>query len=117
MPVRLIRRRDQFHLSLAPDAAEQDLDLAVPGGGRQDRPLCSMCGPKFGSMKITQGVRVCREGDERDERHLPGGRQQPLRPYAVYGLRCRNVRSLIFFPDKSRQVPNMRRAELMMASP
>ena len=51
------RRRDQFNLSLDPDTAEQYLDLALPAEGAKTAHFCSMCGPKFCSMKITQEVR------------------------------------------------------------
>ena len=50
-------RRDQFNLSLAPDTAEQYLDLTLPAEGAKTAHFCSMCGPKFCSMKITQEVR------------------------------------------------------------
>lgn len=40
-----------------PDTAEQYLDLALPAEGAWTAHFCSMCGPKFCSMKITQEVR------------------------------------------------------------
>jgi hypothetical protein len=51
------RWRDQFYLSLEPDTAEQYLDLTLPAEGAKTAHFCSMCGPKFCSMKITQEVR------------------------------------------------------------
>jgi phosphomethylpyrimidine synthase len=51
------RWRDQFHLSLDPDTAEQYHDQALPAEGAKTAHFCSMCGPKFCSMKITQEVR------------------------------------------------------------
>jgi phosphomethylpyrimidine synthase len=49
--------RDQFNLSLDPDTAEQYLDLTLPAEGAKTAHFCSICGPKFCSMKITQEVR------------------------------------------------------------
>ena len=51
------RWRDQFHLSLDPDTAEQFHDQTLPAEGAKTAHFCSMCGPKFCSMKITQEVR------------------------------------------------------------
>lgn len=51
------RWRDQFNLSLDPDTAEQYHDQTLPAEGAKTAHFCSMCGPKFCSMKITQEVR------------------------------------------------------------
>ena len=51
------RWRDQFHLSLDPDTAMQYHDETLPAEGAKTAHFCSMCGPKFCSMKITQEVR------------------------------------------------------------
>ncbi len=51
------RWRDQFHLSLDPDTAERFHDQTLPAEGAKVAHFCSMCGPKFCSMKITQEVR------------------------------------------------------------
>ena len=51
------RWRDQFNLSLDPDTAEQYHDQTLPAEGAKTAHFCSMCGPKFFSMKITQEVR------------------------------------------------------------
>jgi len=51
------RWRDQFNLSLDPDTAEQYHDETLPAEGAKTAHFCSMCGPKFCSMKITQEVR------------------------------------------------------------
>ncbi|UAK24401.1 phosphomethylpyrimidine synthase ThiC [Sphingomonas nostoxanthinifaciens] len=51
------RWRDQFNLSLDPDTAEQFHDQTLPAEGAKSAHFCSMCGPKFCSMKITQEVR------------------------------------------------------------
>ncbi|MDQ2103760.1 phosphomethylpyrimidine synthase ThiC [Azospirillum isscasi] len=51
------RWRDQFHLSLDPETAERFHDQTLPAEGAKVAHFCSMCGPKFCSMKITQEVR------------------------------------------------------------
>ncbi len=51
------RWRDQFNLSLDPETAESYHDQTLPAEGAKTAHFCSMCGPKFCSMKITQDVR------------------------------------------------------------
>jgi phosphomethylpyrimidine synthase len=51
------RWRDQFNLSLDPETAERFHDQTLPAEGAKSAHFCSMCGPKFCSMKITQEVR------------------------------------------------------------
>jgi phosphomethylpyrimidine synthase len=51
------RWRDQFNLSLDPNTAEEYHDQTLPAEGAKTAHFCSMCGPKFCSMKITQEVR------------------------------------------------------------
>ena len=61
------RWRDQFHLSLDPETAEAYHDETLPAEGAKVAHFCSMCGPKFCSMKISQEVRdyaVQKEGME-----------------------------------------------------
>jgi phosphomethylpyrimidine synthase len=48
---------DQFNLSLDPDAARAFHDETLPKEAHKVAHFCSMCGPKFCSMKITQDVR------------------------------------------------------------
>ena len=57
------RWRDQFNLSLDPMTAEQYHDQTLPAEGAKIAHFCSMCGPKFCSMKITQEIRdIAQEG-------------------------------------------------------
>ena len=56
------RWRDQFNLSLDPDTAEKFHDQTLPAEGAKLAHFCSMCGPKFCSMKISQEVREAAEG-------------------------------------------------------
>ncbi|MXP45612.1 phosphomethylpyrimidine synthase ThiC [Allopontixanthobacter sediminis] len=51
------RWRDQFNLSLDPDTAEEYHDQTLPAEGAKSAHFCSMCGPKFCSMQISQEVR------------------------------------------------------------
>ncbi len=51
------RWEDQFNLSLDPDTARAYHDATLPAEGAKTAHFCSMCGPNFCSMKITQDVR------------------------------------------------------------
>ncbi|NLX21252.1 MAG: phosphomethylpyrimidine synthase ThiC [Phycisphaerae bacterium] len=51
------RWRDQFNLSLDPETATDFHDQTLPRDGAKTAHFCSMCGPKFCSMEITQQVR------------------------------------------------------------
>ncbi len=51
------RWRDQFHLSLDPETALAFHDETLPAEGAKVAHFCSMCGPKFCSMRISQDIR------------------------------------------------------------
>ena len=51
------RWQDQFNLSLDPDTAREFHDETLPADNAKVAHFCSMCGPKFCSMKISQEVR------------------------------------------------------------
>ena len=51
------RWEDQFNLSLDPETALKFHDATLPAEGAKVAHFCSMCGPQFCSMKITQDVR------------------------------------------------------------
>src|SRR5438046_8139223 len=51
------RWEDQFNLGLDPDKAREFHDETLPQEGAKLAHFCSMCGPHFCSMKITQDVR------------------------------------------------------------
>lgn len=57
---------DQFHLSLDPEKAREFHDQTLPKEAHKTAHFCSMCGPKFCSMKITQDIRneVRREAEQ-----------------------------------------------------
>lgn len=51
------RWRDQFNLSLDPERAAEYHDETLPAEGAKTAHFCSMCGPKFCSMRISQDIR------------------------------------------------------------
>src|SRR5690606_18875040 len=51
------RWEDQFHLGLDPEKAKEFHDETLPKDAHKLAHFCSMCGPHFCSMKITQDVR------------------------------------------------------------
>ncbi len=51
------RWEDQFNLALDPETARAYHDAILPADGAKTAHFCSMCGPKFCSMEITQQVR------------------------------------------------------------
>ncbi len=63
------RREDQFNLSLDPVTARAYHDATLPADGAKVAHFCSMCGPKFCSMEITQQIReaAARQGVSADE--------------------------------------------------
>ena len=71
------RWEDQFNLSLDPDTACAYHDETLPKEGHKSAHFCSMCGPKFCSMKITQDLRAEAEAmagmQEKSAEFLAGG--------------------------------------------
>ena len=51
------RWKDQFNLSLDPDTAKDFHDQTLPSEGAKLAHFCSMCGPKFCSMKISHEIK------------------------------------------------------------
>jgi len=62
------RWEDQFNLSLDPETARDYHDQTLPKDAHKTAHFCSMCGPKFCSMKITQDVRDYAEGLSENEK-------------------------------------------------
>ncbi len=58
------RWRDQFHLSLDPEKAQDFHDQTLPAEGAKLAHFCSMCGPKFCAYKISQEVRDIAAAEE-----------------------------------------------------
>ena len=48
--------QDQFNLSLNPELAQKYHDESLPAKHMKNAKFCSMCGPKFCSMRITQDI-------------------------------------------------------------
>jgi phosphomethylpyrimidine synthase len=68
------RWQDQFNLSLDPDTARDYHDETLPKEAHKVAHFCSMCGPKFCSMKITQDVRdYAATLNDPDKRAIAGG--------------------------------------------
>ena len=63
-PVLSFGWEDQFNLALDPETARQYHDETLPQASGKVAHFCSMCGPKFCSMKITQEVRDYAAGME-----------------------------------------------------
>lgn len=60
------RWQDQFHLSLDPETARRYHDETLPAEGARSAHFCSMCGPQFCSMNLTQDL--CRYAtDDQDQ--------------------------------------------------
>jgi len=72
---------DQFNLSLDPDTARSYHDETLPKEAHKVAHFCSMCGPKFCSMKITQDVRDYAESLSANEKAAlyPEAAQQGMR--------------------------------------
>lgn len=82
------RWRDQFNLSLDPERAMEYHDETLPAEAAKTAHFCSMCGPKFCSMKITQDIRDYAEskGMELDEA-LRGGLEEKAMEFREAGNR------------------------------
>ena len=59
------RWEDQFNLSLDPQRAREYHDQTLPHEAAKTAHFCSMCGPKFCSMKITEQIRAAYSPDQR----------------------------------------------------
>jgi phosphomethylpyrimidine synthase len=77
---------DQFNLGLDPDKARQFHDETLPQEGAKLAHFCSMCGPHFCSMKITQDVRdyAAKQGLSEEEA-LTKGMEEKSREFVEQG--------------------------------
>ena len=73
---------DQFNLSLDPMTAEKFHDETMPKDAHKTAHFCSMCGPKFCSMRITQDIRdYAKKGmDEMSKKFREGGHELYVAP-------------------------------------
>jgi phosphomethylpyrimidine synthase len=82
------RWEDQFNLSLDPETAREFHDETLPAQGAKVAHFCSMCGPHFCSMKITQDVRdyAAQKGLE-DQAALKAGMQEKAEEFKKTGAK------------------------------
>jgi len=82
------RWEDQFNLALDPDTAREYHDETLPAAPAKTAHFCSMCGPHFCSMKITQDVRRYAEEHGLDEQDaLAAGMQEKAAEFSSQGGR------------------------------
>ena len=81
------RWQDQFNLSLDPDKAQEFHDETLPKDAAKHAHFCSMCGPHFCSMKITQDVRdyAAQKGVAADMQVLEQGMAEKAREFREAG--------------------------------
>lgn len=80
------RWEDQFNLSLDPDRAREFHDETLPADGAKTAHFCSMCGPNFCSMKITDDVRrYAEENGLNNEEALAAGMEEKSKEFAEKG--------------------------------
>ena len=81
------RWEDQFNLGLDPDTARAYHDETLPKEGHKIAHFCSMCGPHFCSMKITQDVRdyAAQKGLETIDVAMESGLEEKAREFREQG--------------------------------
>jgi len=80
------RWEDQFNLSLDPETAREFHDETLPQEGAKTAHFCSMCGPHFCSMKITEDVRkYAAEQEISEEQALQVGLEQKANEFVKKG--------------------------------
>jgi len=80
------RWEDQFNLSLDPETAREFHDETLPSEGAKLAHFCSMCGPHFCSMKITEDVRkYAKELGVKEEEALQKGMDEKSREFVESG--------------------------------
>jgi phosphomethylpyrimidine synthase len=80
------RWEDQFNLALDPETAREFHDETLPAEGAKTAHFCSMCGPHFCSMRITEDVRrYAKEQQLSDEEGLKAGMEQKAREFKEAG--------------------------------
>ncbi|MEW4023843.1 phosphomethylpyrimidine synthase ThiC [Bacillus sp. YAF8] len=80
------RWRDQFHLSLDPERAMEYHDETLPAEGAKTAHFCSMCGPKFCSMRISQDIRdYAKENGLTEDEALNEGLKEKAKEFVEKG--------------------------------
>jgi len=82
------RWRDQFNLSLDPERAVEYHDETLPAEGAKTAHFCSMCGPKFCSMRISQDIRnYAKEKDLNTTEAIHQGMKEKAQEFKEAGSR------------------------------
>lgn len=82
------RWRDQFNLGLDPVTAREYHDETLPSEGAKSAHFCSMCGPQFCSMKITEDVRkYAAEQGVKQEQVLEKGMEEKSKEFVRKGAK------------------------------
>jgi phosphomethylpyrimidine synthase len=81
------RWEDQFNLALDPDTARAYHDETLPKEAHKTAHFCSMCGPKFCSMKITQDLRAEAQAMGENERATIEGMAEKSREFLSTGAK------------------------------
>lgn len=81
------RWRDQFHLSLDPERAMEYHDETLPAEGAKTAHFCSMCGPKFCSMRISHDIREManKQEEQMDEAEIAEGMKERAKAFKEGG--------------------------------
>ena len=80
------RWEDQFNLGLDPERAREFHDETLPADGAKQAHFCSMCGPNFCSMKITEDVRqYAAENGLTDEQAIEEGMREKSAEFTKQG--------------------------------
>jgi phosphomethylpyrimidine synthase len=87
------RWEDQFNLALDPDTAREFHDETLPAEGAKTSHFCSMCGPHFCSMKISEDVRQYAENHGYDEKEaLEKGMEEMAETFVKRGAEVYQTR-------------------------
>jgi phosphomethylpyrimidine synthase len=80
------RWNDQFNLSLDPERAREYHDETLPAEGAKTAHFCSMCGPKFCSMRISHDIRnMANEKGDSKERLIDEGMKEKAKEFVKDG--------------------------------
>lgn len=80
------RWHDQFNLSLDPERAREYHDETLPAEGAKTAHFCSMCGPKFCSMRISHDIRAAaKENGMTEQEVLESGMQEKAKEFVEQG--------------------------------
>ncbi|MCA1057351.1 phosphomethylpyrimidine synthase ThiC [Rossellomorea aquimaris] len=79
------RWNDQFNLSLDPERAREYHDETLPAEGAKTAHFCSMCGPKFCSMKISHDIRGMKDGALESQTEREKGLKEKAKEFVENG--------------------------------